>query len=369
MPLTSSSAIEDTSPQRPHLSEKAQGKQPARRSVQLPRPLAPRADTAPKPTPVETKAEASDSDDEFLSIDALMKLKADSDAAKAAVAVARAEAEAFQAKKLAAASAAAKPVASESDSDSDIEILPPPSRARTSTPRAVLELESATPRLGATARKLDVLTQHHAHHDEDASESQIVNAGRAFGKDLSAPAHASLKPAPAKDKKANSRGHVENRISQDELANSLMDRIRRQNHATVTKKTTLHRKAEDEKARLTREAAVPVDFAELLKQKDQKIKDEGTQAAVDEDEDGDDPDFEDQGEDVGESDAERGSGSEDEAEAGSDVDETGSGADEAGSGTDEDALDAPRDETPEPVKAVVHVEPLALTDEIGRAHV
>ncbi|KAL8278878.1 hypothetical protein RQP46_008749 [Phenoliferia psychrophenolica] len=361
---SSSSAIEDDSSSQPsnrHTSHapsaKALGKQQQqRRVVRLPT-----ASTSAAPSKKVEKAPESDSDDEFLPVDVLLANKAKKEAALLAEKEKKDALARFHAQKLAAARSA-DPSAADSDSDSDFEILPDPNRPPPATP-------SATPfdvtHLSSTARKFDELTAHHAHHhDEDASESQIVNAARLFGADLSAPAHASLKlrtvipPPPGASSSSKparkSRGNIEVRIDQDALNVSLMHKAQAQNIATTTKKRVQHRAQADAKARA--DVAAKVDVASLLANKAEKLQGGGEQ--IEQEEEEDDPDYA-AGEDVGESDEEMAEGS------GSEEEEQASGVEE------EEEEEVRREETPQaemlppppPPKAAVEVVPMELDDD------
>ncbi|KAK4702569.1 hypothetical protein P7C70_g3652, partial [Phenoliferia sp. Uapishka_3] len=357
---SSSSAIEEaetSSPKPLPLSEKARGKQrvETRRTVKLERPLGNKEKSV--------KVDSDSDDEDFLGIDELLKLDAE-----------KKKKEAFMAKKAAAAAkASSSTIADEDSSDSDIEILDDPSRRPLSTPRLALVEETKNPRLSRTARKLDELTDHHAHHEEDASESQIVNAARSFGKDLSAPSNAAL-PRPTQTQKRDedkaapaakkSRANVPVRVDRDSLNHSLLHRSKIQNIASTTKKRVNHRAEVDKRAR--EEVAAKVDVAGLLGKKAEKVKDEGE--ALDE-EDADDPDFM-AGEDIGESEDEAvGSGSDEERASGSDAedDERGdleSGVEEEKVGGEEAEEKLSVLQTPMPApKVQVQVQAMEMNDE------
>lgn len=306
------------SPARPkHLSEKAQGKQRAmspidqtpvavRRVVQRPNAVA--KILAPATTPAQ-----EDDEEELLPLDQMLaKQRKQEEAKKFAEQKALAAAKAAQQVR----SRRATTVLSDSDSDLEIEGAPAPVRSRAfGTPDFD---RASTPRtLSKSERKIRALepTYHHHQHEEDVTESQLADAGHAFGRDLMANHQVA---APRRRSKKGPRPSAPTAIDHETLSKSLLSKAKTNNATIAEKKRTawvVKSNAEAEQKRLGVTAAA-VDVKALMAKKEQAMKAAAEQEEQEEQEE--DEDYQEEEEaDAEDSDAAMASGSEAERPASS----------------------------------------------------
>lgn len=268
------------------------------RRVEIPRPVAvvskPAATAAP--SKVAASSDNDEEDEELGSLEEMRERRRK-----------KQEAEEFAARKAAAAAAAArsrsvKPrVVSSDDDDSDLEIegAPKPVRARMTSATPGLDANSTPKLMSKSQRQMSVLAgPHYGHHheEEDATESQLVEAGRSFGKNLM-PGH-QVDSAARRSKKANARKPGPLAITQDSLNQTLQHRIHQQSFDVRLKKQQQAVRRQNEMREKERQAGVQaiakVDVQGMLAQKKQKQEEEGADDE-DEDEDANDGDYEDVG--------------------------------------------------------------------------
>lgn len=271
-----------------------------RRVVHRPNPLPAPATKNLAPAP----ANAQDEDEEeLLPLDQMLAKRQKEAEAKKLAEQKAAEAKRFAEMKAAAAAKGASgnrarratTVLSDSDSDLEIEGAPAPIRSRvfgtpgfdrSSTPRALTANERKIRGFGGPPSTY--------HQEEDASESQLAEAGHTFGRDLMANHHIA---APRRRTKKGPKPQAAPAIDSDTLNRALLNKAKAQSLDMVIKKRSAfvrRRNEEEERQRLAGPEVAKVDVKSMLEKKENALRDaaEKGDGEDEDDEDGADEDYE-----------------------------------------------------------------------------
>ena len=203
-------------------------------------------------------------------------------------AIAKKKADAYLAMKIRAASAQRSTTVVLDDSDDDLEIEERPvARKETTVADA-----SQFPRRSITQRKFqDLRGTAGAHRSEEATDSQLLEAGHTFGTNLGPARVVSVsnfeRKKSVKTKKVSV--HHGGTIDGDQLAKNLMGKVRLQNAAKRTDKLLRSRRNDTGAIAAKKEEDEAVDMSGMLERKKMDLE-KGD--AEEEDEDADDGDFE-----------------------------------------------------------------------------